>query len=64
MLDEICPDCMTWHEPPRCGHNADAQCPSCGLPRGYLTPDMQRDGPCWFCVSGTKRRLAHGKLAS
>ncbi len=29
-VEIICPDCMTWHAPPRCRQDPLAPCPDCG----------------------------------
>jgi hypothetical protein len=38
-----------------CDHDSTKPCPVCGLPMGYLTPDMTTDGACWFCLEGRAR---------
>ena len=54
MLGDYCPACLRLHAPPACDHLIDAPCPSCGLPLGGLTKDM--DGSqCWWCATGRPR---------
>jgi hypothetical protein len=56
MLGEVCPRCMTARHPaPVCDHDSTAACKSCGLPKGYLTKEMDPAGPCWFCLTGRPR---------
>jgi hypothetical protein len=54
-----CPRCQTWHLPPRCEHDAETDCPSCGGARGYLWTGM-RDGErrCWKCAERAEQLIA------
>ena len=60
MDDEPCPDCVSWHEGGRCGHDQTAPCRFCTRPVGPLSTG----GPnvCALCeVRGVPTEIIMGR---
>lgn len=59
-----CPDCWTWHYPPRCSYDPDAPCVECGGPLWMPAGQQPRDSRCNACWRRAEGLMIRGEEVS